>query len=544
VSDPDGSPPAHLQRDDPEALLDERSDPGGLAFGALGLEASSELNWLKLLRHRVQRRAMGSTRYQWWVLWSLLAGLLALNFTFTVFNVDLVHVAAQLHTQTDTLLWTTVGPTLAYGLAAPVFGKIGDIFGHRRLYLFGLIGGMASAILTALAPTVGMLILARTLDGVQGAATGTASGALLNLTFSKEERVKAAGWWSFVGAGGPVIGVSLGAPIIALWGWRALFWVQLGLLVVACSIVAVILPQRVEAEEEAVARRDRARREFRTMDWIGSWTISASITALMLGITFSQHSGWVGVRSDVCWVVAVGAMAAFVYRINHTATPLIPVHYFRRRNFVWPMIVRAGANFGYFGGFFLSSLLLQEAFGKSTPQVGAIVIARPIAFAISSPIAGYLTIRIGERVSALAGGCFLVLSMLTFATLSPSSGDLLIIVALALSGLAMGVAMPATGSTMANEVDPKEFGVMTAAQLLTGQAGQVVGQGIMVTLQADRLAALPAGASPSEILGTYRTSFFVGAGVSTLAIVGSLFFRPLPRDRLRGDLPKAQDHSL
>ncbi len=113
------------------------------------------------------------------MLWSLLAGLFALNFTFTVFIVALPTVATQFHTSVTVLTWTMVGPLLAYGLAAPVLGKTGDVYGHRRLYLFGLIGAMVSAILTALAHNVDMLLFARTLDGVQGAATGTASGALI-----------------------------------------------------------------------------------------------------------------------------------------------------------------------------------------------------------------------------------------------------------------------------------------------------------------------------------------------------------------------------
>ena len=167
------------------------------------------------------------------MLWSLLAGLFALNFTFTVFIVALPTVAAQFHTSVTVLTWTMVGPLLAYGLAAPILGKTGDIYGHRRLYLFGLLGAMVSALLTALAHNVDMLLFARTLDGVQGAATGTASGALINSVFGREERVKAMGWWSLVGAGGPVIGVSLGAPIIAAFGWRALFWFQLVLIVAA-----------------------------------------------------------------------------------------------------------------------------------------------------------------------------------------------------------------------------------------------------------------------------------------------------------------------
>ena len=210
---------------------------------------------------RVQARAEGSSRYQWWVLWSLLAGLFALNFTFTVFIVALPTVAAQFHTSVTVLTWTMVGPLLAYGLAAPILGKTGDIFGHRRLYLFGLLGAMVSALLTALAHNVDMLLFARTLDGVQGAATGTASGALINSVFGREERVKAMGWWSLVGAGGPVIGVSLGAPIIAAFGWRALFWFQLVLIV---ARLRRRLDRAAASAEDSITKRPRRKAQART----------------------------------------------------------------------------------------------------------------------------------------------------------------------------------------------------------------------------------------------------------------------------------------
>ena len=165
--------------DDPDELLDARADPAASIFGTSGSEASSDLNWFRLVTYRVQQRAEASGRRQWFVLWALLAGLLALNFTFTVFIVALPRVATELHSSITVLTWTMIGPLLAYGLAAPLFGKVGDVFGHRRLYLFGLAGAMVSATLTALAPTAGFLIAARTLDGIQGAATGTASMALI-----------------------------------------------------------------------------------------------------------------------------------------------------------------------------------------------------------------------------------------------------------------------------------------------------------------------------------------------------------------------------
>jgi MFS family permease len=533
VSDP--RPPAHLDRENPDDLLNARADPASAAFGTLGSEAGSDLNWFWLLRRRVQARAEGSPRYEWWVLWSLLAGLFALNFTFTVFIVALPTVATQFHTSVNVLTWTMVGPLLAYGLAAPILGKTGDIFGHRRLYLFGLVGAMVSAILTALSHNVDMLLFARTLDGVQGAATGTASGALINMVFHREDRVKAMGWWSLVGAGGPVIGVSLGSPIIAAFGWRALFWFQLVLIAVAFVVVVILLPRRRGLDHEEASKKAEARAEFKKMDWIGSWALSLSVTALMLGLSIGPNVGWSSAWTVGLFVASVALMFGFVQRLRTARNPLIPVAYFRRRNFVMPLIVRACANFAYFGAFFLFPLLMEKGYGYSIPRVGAIAIARPLVFAISSPVAGYLAVRIGERVSAVAGAFFLTGSLALFALLDPSTKAWIVVVALALSGLGMGTSMPSSSSVMANEVQPSEFGVMSAAQLLAMQVGEVAGIQVLETVQQAlerRRGLLHAKPGPA-LLATFHLPFLIGGCVAAVAVVAATFMRSLPRDQSR-----------
>ena len=524
---------AHLNRENPDGLLNARTDPGAAAFGTLGNEAGSDLNWFSMLRHRVQIRAEGSSRYQWWVLWSLLAGLFALNFTFTVFIVALPTVAGQFHTSVTVLTWTMVGPLLAYGLAAPILGKTGDIYGHRRLYLFGLLGAMVSAVLTATAHSVDMLLFARALDGIQGAATGTASGALINMVFGREERVKALGWWSLVGAGGPVIGVSLGAPIIGAYGWRALFWFQLVLIVVAFCVVAVVLPRRRGSDEEESEKKVRARSDFKRMDWIGSWALSLAVTTLMLGLSIGPTAGWSSVWSVGSFVISVVMTIAFVQRIRHADNPLIPAHYFRRRNFVMPMVLRVTANFSYFGAFFLFPLLMEQGYGYSIPRVGALAIARPITFSLCSPIAGYVAVRIGERVSAIAGAAFLTSSLALFALLHPSSGTWMIAIALALSGLGMGVAMPSSSSVMANEVKTSEFGVMTAAQMLAMQVGEVAGIQVLETVhQALVHRHHLTGSRPgSALLATFQLPFFIGACVGAIGFGAALFIQSIPRGR-------------
>jgi MFS family permease len=526
-----------------DVLLDPKFDPGGGAMGTLGADGSVETNWFTLLHRKVSARAVRSPRYQWWALVALLAGLLSLNITFTVFVVALPTVKADFNTNFSVLAWASTGPLLAFGVAAPFFGKAGDLFGHRRLYQFGLLGAMVSAILTATAPDVGMLLFARALDGVQGAATGTASMAIILELFAPADRVKALGWWSLVGAGGPVLGVTLGSPVIQFFGWRTLFWGQLVLLIIASVVVALLLPSGRRARRGVAAaeedgdgvgggRRPKRSRVWEGMDWVGSWSLAGSVTAAMLVLSIGPIVGWTSIGVVAAGVTAVVLVVVFVWREATFATPLVPTTYWRRRNFMFPMGTKGFTSFAYFGGFFLFPLLMEQVYGYSVSQVGFISVARPLLFAISAPIAGYMAVRTGERTATLVGTSSLFLSMILFATLGPSSGLLIILIALGLSGLGMGISMPATSATMSNELAESEYGVMSAAQLMATQVGEVAGIQVVLTIQESiaRRSGLGNVHHSTALLHSFSVPFWVGAGMAALAVVCALFIRPLPRN--------------
>ncbi|HEX4174705.1 MAG TPA: MFS transporter [Acidimicrobiales bacterium] len=518
-----------------DALLDPVADPGGAAMGTLG-DGSVDTNWFILLRRRVTDRATRSPRYQWWALVALLAGLLSLNITFTVFVVALPTVKADFHTNFSVLAWASTGPLLAFGVAAPFFGKAGDLFGHRRLYQFGLLGAMVSAILTATAPDVGMLLFARVLDGVQGAATGTASMAIILELFAPQDRIKALGWWSLVGAGGPVLGVTLGSPVIQYFGWRTLFWGQLVLLIIASLVVATLLPTRRRTKTPAAVEQEvdvdgKKRSAWAGMDWVGSWSLAGGVTAAMLVLSIGPIAGWTSTGVMVSGVVAVLLGVVFVWREATFATPLIPTTYWGRRNFMFPMGTKFCTSFAYFGAFFLFPLLMEQVYGYSVSQVGFLSVARPLVFAISAPIAGYMTVRTGERNATLFGTMSLLLSMVIFATLGASLAVIVVVVALALSGLGMGVCQPATSSTMANEIAESEYGVMSAASLLAAQVGEVAGIQLVLTIQESiaKNSGLANVHHSTALLHSFSVPFWIGTGVAALAVVCALFIRPLPR---------------
>jgi MFS family permease len=510
-----------------------------------GAEGGIVVPWPILFRHRLHHRLAGSDRYQWWVLWTVLAGLLSVNITFTVFVVALPQVATQLHTSVSTLTWTSTGPLLAFGVAAPILGKLGDLRGYRRLYLWGLSGAAVSVVLTASAPTAGVLIAARLFDGVQGAATGAASMALVLQAFSHGDRVKAMGWWALVGGGGPVLGVTIGAPIIQYFGWRALFWGELPLMAVAAVLAVIVLPSTdgpvpaaavppssngdrpVAAVAHPPARRaaDQGRSHppgpWAQLDWTGSLTLSASVTAGLLALNVAPSWGFAAPATLAVLAVCVAFGVVFVLHERRAPRPLIPLRYFRMRNFVFPLGARTFVNFSYMGGFFLFPILMERVYGASETKAGLVSTARPLMFSIVAPIAGYAAVKVGERLSTVAGAVALFASMVVFTQLGAQPSLVVILVALALSGVGNGLSTPSTAASASNEVAPHELGVMSAAQQLVTQIGIVAGIQVMVTVQASAHGGVGS-------LASFHRAYAVGAVGAVLAAGCALFMRNTP----------------
>jgi MFS family permease len=514
---------------DREEVIEAEAMLSGTGAGA---EGGIVVPWPVLFRHRMHRRVAGSDRYQWWVLWTVLAGLLSVNITFTVFVVALPLVATQLHTSVSTLTWTSTGPLLAFGVAAPVLGKLGDLRGYRRLYLWGLSGAAVSVVLTASAPTAGVLIAARLFDGLQGAATGAASMALVLQAFSHQDRVKAMGWWALVGAGGPVLGVTIGAPIIQYFGWRALFWGELPLMAVAAVLAVIVLPAHdgpaVPAGADGPAppvpsasEGEPARSPWATLDWTGSATLSVAVTAGLLGLNVAPSWGFTAPATLGIWAASLLFGVVFVVHERSAPQPLIPLRYFRMRNFVFPLGARTFVNFSYMGGFFLFPILMERVYGYSETRAGLVSTARPLMFSVVAPIAGYAAVRVGERFSTAAGALALTASMLVFTQLGAQPSLVVILVALALSGVGNGLATPSTAASASNEVAPDELGVMSAAQQLITQIGIVAGIQVMVTVQAS-------GHGSVGSLASFHRAYAVGAVGAVLAGVCALFMRNTP----------------
>jgi EmrB/QacA subfamily drug resistance transporter len=479
-------------------------------LGGAGRDEVAVVPWPLLLRRSVAHRVSTGLRSRWWVLWVVLFGLLAVNVTFTILAVALPRIGRDMHTSTNTMTWVITGPLLLFGVTAPVLGKAGDIWGHRRIYVIGLLGACVCAAGSAAAWSAGSLIAVRTLGGMEGAATGAASMALIFSVFEPGDRVKAMGFWSLVGAGGPVIGVAIGGPIIQHFGWRWIFVTQVPLIAVAAVLAVLVLPETVKGERQR-------------LDWAGAVALTVSVTSVLMALNRGPEWGWSHPIVVAAFALAPVALVVFLRIEARAPHPLLPLAYLRRRNFAAPIGQSAFSQFAYMGGFILAPLLLDKVFHYDETRIGLLVIARPLAFSVTAPIAGYLAVRLGERSAAIVGTLGVIASMGVFATIDARSSDLVLISALVLSGVGLGISSPSVAASVGNAVDVADLGIASAAQQLLTQVGLVAGIQLMQTVQAAR--------EPSVgTVAAFHEAYLLGGAVCALALVCAVWVRSADRD--------------
>ncbi len=479
----------------------ERSAPETVLADYSGVEEVPAVAWPLLLRERLRTRVRESDRYRWWVLWTVLAGLFAVGFTITVLAVSIPDIARDLDTDRTTLAWIVTGPFLAHALGMPLLGKVGDVYGHRRVYLagFGLFALFTGV--TALAWSAPALIVIRIVGALEGAATGPASMALIMHAFPAEDRVKAMGWWALVGAGAPVVGLVAGGPIVDAFGWRWLFVAQAPHALVALAIGAVVLHETPRSPRVAI-------------DFRGALALALATVLPLLALQLGRDRGWADPAPLALLGAGVVGLIAFVRCERRASHPLLPLDFFRRRNFTASLVAQALSQFAYMGGFIITPLLMQDRFGYAVAGTALLMLCRPLSFSLSSPAAGYVAVRVGERRAAVLGTALVAVSMSCFAVAASRDSVGLVAVALVLSGLGLGAASPSLITSAANAVEPEHLGIANAAQQMVTLIGAVAGIQVLATIQDG---------------GAFSTAYVAGLVVAVPAVAAASFVRSAPR---------------
>jgi len=478
-----------------------------IAIEQAGVDEVSVVPWTFMVPRRLARR-VGITK-RWATLAVVLAGLFTTSSTITVLVVSLETISRDLGSSVTVLNWSITGPMLAFGVVGPAYGKIGDLYGHKKVYVYGLALSGVFAGLVCLSWNAGSMVLFRLLSATAGAATGPAAMAYINRLFEPHERVRPLGMWSFTTAGAPVLGVVIGGPLVESIGWRMIFVIQAPLLVAAALLAWRLLPQTTRSAEVK-------------FDVAGTATLAGAATLFLLAINRGHSWGWVSPGILVAFALSVLSLALFVRVERRAEAPLMPLDWLGNRNLVLPIAIQSLLNFAYMGGFIVVPQMLENGLGLTTAYIGLLVIARPLTFSLTAPLASFFTMRVGERVSGIIGGVAMIASMLVLASLTLGSPGWYIAFGLAVSGVGFGIAGPALGALVANAVDDENIGVAGALQQLLTQMGAVLGSTVMISIHE-----MTAG---SGVLRSYSWALLSGAVMSAIAAVLAFGLRPSRRE--------------
>ncbi len=397
----------------------------------------------------------------------------------TVVNVALPSIERDLHASLSSLEWTVNAYTLALAVSLITAGRLGDIFGRRRLFLIGVVVFGASSLVIGLAPNVGVMIAFRAIQGVGGACMMPASLAIVTNSFPPEERGTAIGTWAGVSALALAIGPVVGGFLTEYVSWRAIFFINPPIAVIA---VAGALFAARESRDETVSR---------TIDYAGVALLTIGLLSLVLALIEGNSWHWGSIKTLGLLAVAAIALAGFVMTELNVRVPMIDFPAFRTRTSIGVNVVGLIVSFTMFAQIFFMTFYMQNVMGLSPLATGIRFLPTTLLLVVFGPVAGRLTDRIGPRPLMVLGIVLAAISTYIQSHITVTSGYLLLLPGFVLMGCGMGLVMSPMSTAAMNAVDRSKAGaaggVLSTSRMVGSTFGVAVMGAIVTTVGRSKL---------------------------------------------------------
>src|SRR4051794_24389492 len=462
---------------------------------------------------------IADTRTRWLALYVLCLGSLMIVLDVTIVNVALPSIREDLGFSETSLAWVVNAYLLTYGGFLLLGGRLGDLFGHRRLFLAGIALFTLASLACGLSTTQWMLVTSRTVQGLGGAVASAVSLSLMTTLFTEPtERAKAMGVFGFVAAGGGSIGVVLGGVLTDLINWHWIFLVNFPI-----GVVVSVLTLRLLPGERGPSTSSR-------LDVGGAVTVTVALMLAVYAIVNGNQTGWTSAQTLGLLGAAVALMALFIGIESRVASPLVPLGLFKRRNIRVSNMVGVLWAAAMFAWFFLSALYLQLVLGYSPLNVGlSFLPANLIMGFFSIGLSAKLVMRFGFR-KPLATGLLLAAAGLLLFVRAPVDGSFVVDVlpSMILLGFGAGIAFNPVLLAAMSDVEPNESGLASGLVNTSFMMGGALGLAVLASIAASRSHSLRVGGSAelSALTGGYHLAFLVGAAfAATAAVLGGTLLR-------------------
>jgi EmrB/QacA subfamily drug resistance transporter len=454
---------------------------------------------------------------RWLAFLIITLGDLMIVLDVTIVGVALPSIRQNLGFTESSLAWVVNAYLLTFGGFLLLSGRLGDIFGYRRLFLIGIALFTVCSLACGLADTQTLLVIARTLQGLAAAIVSAVALSLTMVLFTDAgERAKAMGIFGFVAAGGGSIGVLLGGVLTDLFNWHWIFLVNVPIGIVVYALSLKLLPT------------EHTPPDSRKLDIAGAVAITTALLLAVYAIVNGNAAGWLSSQTIGLLSAAVALIAIFFVIEAKSKAPLIPLHFLRLRNIQTANTVGvlwAGAMFAWF---FLSSLYLQLILHYSPLQVGLAFLPANIIMGIfSAVLSAKLVMRYGIKPPLAVGLLLAALGLALFAR-APVGGSFLadVLPSMILLGIGAGTAFNPVLLAAMSDVKPHESGLASGIVNTSFMMGGALGLAVLASVAASRTAHLLAQNQDklAALNSGYHIAFAIGAiFAASAAVIGYTF---------------------
>lgn len=438
----------------------------------------------------------------------------------TIVNVALPSIREDLGFSESSLVWVVNAYMLTFGGFLLLGGRLGDLYGQRRLFVGGIVLFTVASLVCGLATTQGVLVSARAVQGLGGAIVDAISLSLVVDLFEDEAgRAKAMGVYGFVCAAGGSLGVLLGGVLTHALSWHWIFLVNVPLGIGVCVLCFTVLPA---IDPKAAGGR---------LDVAGALTVTSSLMLAVYAVVDGNRAGWLSPQTLGLAAIAIALLGAFLAIEARAVSPLMPLRLFRLRQVAGANgigVLWAGAMFAWF---FISALYLQLVLGYDPKQVGLAFLPSNVIMAVFSVgLSAKLVTRYGFRGPLAVGLAVAALGLAWFARVPVDGGFWLdVLPGMTLLGVGAGLALNPLILAAMSDVEPAESGIASGMVNTSFMMGGALGLAVLASLAAARTdASLATGAADAAALSDgYRVAFVVGAAFA--AIAGALAWLTIRR---------------
>jgi EmrB/QacA subfamily drug resistance transporter len=459
---------------------------------------------------------MSDYRRRWLALYVLCLGTLMIVLDTSIVNVALPSIRGSLGFTQATLSWVVNAYLLSFGGFLLLGGRLGDLYGRRRVFLAGIAVFTLSSLLSSLAASPEMLVAMRALQGIGGAIASAVGLSLVVTLFSDPgERARAMGIAGFVASGGGAIGVLAGGALTGLLNWHWIFLVN-----VPIGILVLVLARRLVPAAAAQAARGR-------IDVGGAATVTAGMVCAVAAIVDASQAGWLSASTLGLLGGALVLLGLFVLLERRVRVPLLPLGLLRRRNLATANSVGILWAAAMFAWFFVSALYLQVVLHYSPLAVGlAFLPANLVMGALSIGVSGRLVMRFGLRAPLTAGLLLAAAGLILFARAGLDAAYAAqVLPSMLLLGAGAGIAFNPVLLAAMSDVAPHESGLASGIVNTSFQLGGALGLAVLTSLAASRTAGLVAAGDGmmTALVAGYHLAFIAGAiTAASAALLGAV----------------------